>query len=175
LDAAPEQHHHAGNQRRSTPRRANRWVRGVLMPAYFRACLTCGTGFQPRHARVRHCAKCEPRGRINRSPTTQAQDGEYRRNRKVLLAGYPRCALRIRCDIARSRFTVQTPCSSPKPRGQRPTSRAGAPKITAAGLCLAAALGLEATAERFQDDTLTNWLEGELRKRDPAITEDDHA
>lgn len=41
-----------------------------------------------------------PHGRQHRSPTTQAQDAEYARNRRVVLAGAPACALRILCSGA---------------------------------------------------------------------------
>lgn len=50
-----------------------------------RACVTCGRAFEARHRRHRHCPAHEPRGRINASPTTQAQDGEYSRNRRIVL------------------------------------------------------------------------------------------
>jgi len=65
-----------------------------------RACQTCGAAYTPRTPRTRHCPTHEPRGRINRSPTTQAQDTEYRRNRATVLAGNPACAIRTHCDGA---------------------------------------------------------------------------
>lgn len=64
------------------------------------ACHRCGVPFTPRHARHRHCPACEDTGREHRSPTTQAQDPEYRRNRATLLANAPACAIRTHCDGA---------------------------------------------------------------------------
>lgn len=56
-----------------------------------RACLSCGRPFTPTLYGQRRCLRCEPRGRASRSPTTQAQDAEYARNRCVVLAGHPPC------------------------------------------------------------------------------------
>lgn len=56
-----------------------------------KACLTCGLPFTPTLYGQRRCLKHEARGRESRSPTTRAQDAEYARNRKVVLAGDPPC------------------------------------------------------------------------------------
>lgn len=71
-----------------------------MTPPIQRACTKCGRAFEPRSRIHRHCATCEPHGREHRSPTTQAQDAIYRRNRATVLAGSPPCALRLRCDGA---------------------------------------------------------------------------
>lgn len=57
------------------------------MPAY-RTCTACG---KPT-TNDRYCDPCTPRGRASRSPTTRAQDAEYRRNRSRVLEGSPSCA-----------------------------------------------------------------------------------
>lgn len=57
------------------------------MPAY-RTCSTCG---KPT-TNDRYCDPCTPHGRASRSPTTRAQDAEYRRNRAAVLEGQPTCA-----------------------------------------------------------------------------------
>lgn len=62
---------------------------GAVMP--LRACSTCGRGFRPRHARQVACEAHELRGREHRSPTTRAQDAEYRAERERILAGDPPC------------------------------------------------------------------------------------
>jgi 5-methylcytosine-specific restriction endonuclease McrA len=38
-----------------------------------------------------YCERHRPHGRASRSPSTQAQDPEYRRNRLIVLAGDPPC------------------------------------------------------------------------------------
>jgi 5-methylcytosine-specific restriction protein A len=65
-----------------------------------RACTKCGASFQPQSREHRYCQRCIPRGRENRSPSTQAQDAHYARNRLIVLRGNPRCALRITCKGA---------------------------------------------------------------------------
>lgn len=57
------------------------------MPAY-RTCSACG---KPT-TNDRYCDPCTPHGRASRSPTTRAQDAEYRRNRAAVLEGQPTCA-----------------------------------------------------------------------------------
>ena len=57
------------------------------MPA-FRTCATCG---KPT-TNPRHCNNCTPHGRHTRSPTTRAQDADYRRHRQTVLADSPNCA-----------------------------------------------------------------------------------
>jgi 5-methylcytosine-specific restriction endonuclease McrA len=54
-------------------------------------CLDCGVAFTPTLYRQRRCLDHEPRGRVSRSPTTQAQDGEYLRNRALVLTDDPTC------------------------------------------------------------------------------------
>jgi hypothetical protein len=63
-------------------------------------CTNCGTPFTPTGPRQRRCTTCRPTGRDDRSPTTRAQTPEYQRNRRIILAGNPPCALRIHCNGA---------------------------------------------------------------------------
>lgn len=65
-----------------------------------RACTDCGRAFTPQTKIDRRCPEHTLHGRGHRSPTTRAQDAEYARNRRTVLAGHPTCALRIRCDGA---------------------------------------------------------------------------
>lgn len=63
-----------------------------IAPVMERCCLECGRPFTPTLSEQRRCLEHEPRGRAAaRSPTTNAQDSEYRRNRKIVLAGDPPC------------------------------------------------------------------------------------
>jgi hypothetical protein len=59
-----------------------------------KACSRCATPFDPKQSKWPHrfCPGCELT-RADRSPSTRAQDGEYRRNRQTVLAGDPPCAL----------------------------------------------------------------------------------
>jgi 5-methylcytosine-specific restriction endonuclease McrA len=68
--------------------------------ATLRACAICARGFTPAHHTHRMCDEHAPVGRAHRSPTTQAQDATYQRNRRLLLADAPTCVLRIHCDGA---------------------------------------------------------------------------
>jgi 5-methylcytosine-specific restriction enzyme A len=63
-------------------------------------CIDCGAPFTPTLHGQRRCLPHQERGRASRSPTTRAQDAEYRRNRALVLAGSPPCALRTHCDGA---------------------------------------------------------------------------
>lgn len=68
-------------------------------------CSSCGRPYERRVAYHGRCPTCEPHGRDQRSPTTRAQDAEYRAERARVLApgpdGHPpSCVLRIRCDGA---------------------------------------------------------------------------
>lgn len=65
-----------------------------------KTCTTCGKPFTPEYHRQRHCPAHHIKGRAGKSPTTQAQDAEYRRERELVLAGDPPCALRLVCDGA---------------------------------------------------------------------------
>ena len=60
--------------------------------AAYHTCATCGRPFERRSPAHRHCGACEKHGRAYRSPTTRAQNSEYRRNRARILAGSPVCA-----------------------------------------------------------------------------------
>ncbi len=57
--------------------------------AVFKPCSVCGVKYLPHSPHDRGCS--EHSGRANRSPSTQAQDREYARNRKVVLADDPFC------------------------------------------------------------------------------------
>lgn len=60
-------------------------------PMTYRACVTCGKPYERTSAHNRWCPDCKPRGR-KQDPSTRAQaTAEYRRNRKVVLAGDPCC------------------------------------------------------------------------------------
>lgn len=56
------------------------------MTAY-RTCSLCGRPFLPAKAGDRRCAE-HP---FRRSPSSRAQDSEYRRNRATVLQGHPPC------------------------------------------------------------------------------------
>jgi 5-methylcytosine-specific restriction endonuclease McrA len=56
-----------------------------------RTCARCGAPFAPSNPRDTYCERHRLRGRAHRSPTTQAQDAEYRRAREEILAGDPPC------------------------------------------------------------------------------------
>ena len=56
-----------------------------------RGCAVCGAGFVSHHRNDRYCAIHRP-GRGGR--------GEYERNRALLLADHPPCAIRSLCDGA---------------------------------------------------------------------------
>ena len=51
----------------------------------YATCATCGRPFQRRTQTHRHCNACEKHGRAYRSPTTRAQNSEYRRNRAAMI------------------------------------------------------------------------------------------
>ncbi len=56
-------------------------------------CIECGAVFERRFSRQRYCAIHQ---RDTRSPTTKARrdgSGDYERNRRIVLAGKPQCAI----------------------------------------------------------------------------------
>jgi 5-methylcytosine-specific restriction endonuclease McrA len=56
-----------------------------------RTCETCARPFKRERSRQTKCPEHEERGRTSRSPTTQAQDAEYERERRRILATDPPC------------------------------------------------------------------------------------
>lgn len=56
-----------------------------------KTCSQCGRPFKPERESHTRCARCFVPGRAGRSPSTQAQDAEYRANRRDLLADSPAC------------------------------------------------------------------------------------
>jgi HNH endonuclease len=56
-----------------------------------RACVQCGAPFKPRHPKNRHCPAHEQHGREHAGPSTRAQNAEYYRNRRIILANHPAC------------------------------------------------------------------------------------
>ena len=56
----------------------------------YKSCTVCGRRYQPTSPRDRRCPEHQPTrtykpGRVNRSPTTRAQDNTYRKNRLLVL------------------------------------------------------------------------------------------
>lgn len=61
----------------------------------YSTCSVCGKPYAPTHHRQAQCPEHHVTGRQGRSPTTQAQDAEYRRNRALVLKGGPPCSLQL--------------------------------------------------------------------------------
>jgi 5-methylcytosine-specific restriction endonuclease McrA len=57
----------------------------------YRTCEECGKPFKRERVRQSKCPAHEQRGRGSRSPTTQAQNAEYRAERERILTGDTAC------------------------------------------------------------------------------------
>jgi 5-methylcytosine-specific restriction protein A len=70
------------------------------MTTLLHACRDCATPFTPTRPGHQTCPTHTPTGKQAMSPTRQAMNKTYYRNRTIILRDHPACALRIHCDGA---------------------------------------------------------------------------